>query len=177
MKHLALFAIACLVAVACGDTGTEVTPATVPATDAPATTAPAATEAPATEAPATEAPMESEIVPGEDPDVDAVVTAFTSAFNSTGTFEEKSPFIDDPSGLDTTIAAYNETGESFGGIGVIVTSVVINGDEADVVYDLLFSGNPTYPDLEGKAVRGDSGWQVPRAQFCSVMASARVPCS
>ena len=172
MKLRAALIALCLVGVACGDASTVATTQS-PGTDAPTSTAPTTTTPPATTAP----PTTEGIVPGEDADVDAVVEAYTIAFDSTSTFDVKSKYIDDPSGLESTVAGYIETGESFGGIDVVVSSVVIDGTDAAVVYDLFFSGNPTYPDLKGIAVMTDAGWQVPRAQFCSVMSSARVPCS
>jgi hypothetical protein len=172
MRRFALLAVL-LVAAACGDAATDTTTAS-PATSAPAATAAPTTAPPTTAPPDTEAPG---IVPGEDPDVDAVVEAYRIAFDSASSFEVKSPYIDDPAGLESTVDAYLETGESFGGIEVAVTGVTINGDEAAVAYDLLFAGNPTYPNLEGTAIKTAGGWQVPRAVFCGLMASARVPCS
>lgn len=170
MFRIPIAAVALVVLVACGDAAT-------PTTQAPAattTTAPPATAAPTTAAPTT---TEAGIVPGEDPEVDAIVEAFAIAFDTTSTFEAKSAFIDDPSGLESVVERYIETGESLGGVEVLATAVEINGDEAVVFYDLLFGGNPTYPDLEGKAVKTADGWKVPRAIFCGLMASARVPCS
>ena len=116
------------------------------------------------------------IVPGEDPDVDAIVLAYQIAFDSLSDFETKAPYIDDPSGLEETVALYLVTGETMGGIGVVVKEVTVDGDAATLVYDLLFNDNPTYPDLDGRAVRTEVGWQVPRGAFCGLMASARVGC-
>ncbi len=99
------------------------------------------------------------------------------AFDSTSPFEEKAPYIEDPTGLEEVVAKYLETGESFGGIEVVATAVDIAGDEATVSYDLYFSGNPTYPNLQGTAVKTADGWKVPRTVFCGLMASARVPCT
>ena len=53
-------------------------------------------------------------------------------------------------------------GDSFGGVSVEVAAVTVEGDAAEVSYDLLFGGNPTYPDLSGTAVLTDDGWKVPR---------------
>ncbi len=177
----AILALA-LVAAACGsdDTDaaqTDTTAATTTTTSAPATT----TSAPATttSAPATTTTTTTEaagIVPGEDPEVDAIVTAYTTALDSVTPYEEKAPFIDDPSGLEETVAKYLTTGESMGGIGVAVSAVAVDGDAAVVTYDLLFGGNPTYPDLTGDAVKTADGWKITRAGFCSLMSSARVGC-
>lgn len=116
------------------------------------------------------------IVAGEDAEVDAVVLAYTVALDSVTPYEDKVPYIDDPSGLEETIAKYLETGQSMGGIGVLPTAVSIDGDTAVVTYDLLFGGNPTYPDLTGEAVKTADGWKITRAGFCSLMSSARVGC-
>jgi hypothetical protein len=115
-------------------------------------------------------------VAGEDADVDAIVTAYAVAFDSESDYAAKAPYIDDPSGLEDTVARYLTTGETMGGIDVLVTAVAVNGSEADVTYDLLFNGNPTYPDLSGSALLTDDGWKVPRGVFCSLMSSARVGC-
>ncbi|MDH3730779.1 MAG: hypothetical protein OES13_06620 [Acidimicrobiia bacterium] len=182
MRRIALsLAALAVVSAACGDTGTVVLDATVPADSVPAATAAPATTTPPTTTPpttvaATTAPPAG-IVPGEDAEVDEIVTAYQVAFDSSSSFDEKAQYIEDPSGLESTVEAYLQTGEGFGGIEVLATSVTISGDEATVGYDLLFGGNPTYPNLEGSAVRTPDGWKVPRVVFCGLMASARVPCS
>lgn len=150
---------------------TTTAPATTTTTQPPTTTT---TVAPTTTTSTTEAP--AGIVPGEDPDVDAVVLAYQVAFDAESTYEEKAVFIDDPTDLEETVAKYLETGASVGGITVAVSAVTLNGDSADVVYDLLFAGNPTYPDLSGTAVSTPDGWKVPRTVFCSLMSAARVGC-
>ena len=172
MRRLVLVVAAMsLVAVACGDSSSDDAGAEAPATSAASatTSAPPTTAAPTT----TAAPA---IVPGEDPDVDAIVTAFTVAFDSAADYAAKAVYIVDPSGLEETVASYLTTGETFGGIGVLVTSVTVNGDQADVIYDLLFNDNPTYRDQDGIAVLTEAGWQVPRDVFCGLMKSARVGC-
>jgi hypothetical protein len=174
-----------LVAAACGSdetsggdgaaaSATTTTLAAVTTTStAPATTT---TVAPTTTTTTAAAADPGGIVAGEDADVDAVVLAYTVALDSVTPYEEKVPYIDDPSGLEDTIAKYLETGQSMGGIGVLPTAVAIDGDTALVTYDLLFGGNPTYPDLTGEAVKSADGWQITRAGFCSLMSSARVGC-
>jgi hypothetical protein len=169
---LALAAMS-LVAGACGGSGddevaTETTAATT--TMAPTTTT---TEAAAA---ANEGEVES-FVPSGDPELDAVATAFLVAFDSTTDYEAKLPYVDDLSGLEDTVNRYMEQGESMGGVTVAVKDVVINGDSAEVTYDLMFNGRPTYPDLSSAAVLTADGWKVPRDSFCGMMASARVPCS
>ncbi len=184
MKRLTLMILVLgLVAAACGGTaGVEVadSPATrasstTTTTEAATTTTTEATTT-TTEATTTTAAAEEGIVAGQDPDVDAIVLAYTIALDSVSPFEDKAPYIDDPTGLEETVAKYLETGESMGGIGVWPTAVTIDGDTAVVTYDLLFGGNPTYPDLTGPAVKTAEGWKITRAGFCSLMGSARVGC-
>jgi hypothetical protein len=120
--------------------------------------------------------VEEPIVPGEDPEVDAIVAVYAVAFDSTTTFEEKALVLVDSAGLEETVAAYAATGESVGGVTTEVNAVVIDGDTAQVTYTLMFAGNPTYPGLEGDAVRTDDGWRISRDMFCGIMSSARVGC-
>ena len=115
-------------------------------------------------------------VPTEEQDIADITEIYEIVFSSETTFDEKAPLIDDPAGLEETVAKYSKTGESMGGVGLVATSISINGDTAEVTYDLLFGGNPTYPDLTGDAVRVDGGWVVTREMFCSIMTSARVGC-
>ncbi len=179
---LTLTAFAFVVAACGGSSGgeeaaaTTVAPATTTTTTTTTTTVPATTtttEAPAATTTTTEAPS---LIPSGDPDIDAVATAYMVAFDSTTDYEAKLPYVDDLTGLEETVVKYMETGESMGGVTVVITSVEVNGDEADVLYDLFFNNNPIYPDLPGTAVRSDVGWQVPRAEFCGMMSSARVGC-
>ncbi len=116
------------------------------------------------------------VVPGEDEDVDAIVEAYLVVFDSTTSFEEKSPFVTDLAGLEDTVVAYEAAGEAVGGIQLRADEVGIDGDQARVIYAFLFAGNPAYSDLEGDAVLTDAGWQVTREFFCEIMASARVGC-
>jgi hypothetical protein len=177
-KTLVVLAALALAAGACGDAAegepgasalTPTTVATTTTTTAPVTTT---TAAPAT----TTTAVPGGIVAGEDADVDAIVTAYSVAFDSVSDYSVKEPFIDDPAGLEETVGKYLSTGESMGGISVVVTDVAVNGEEADVTYDLLFNNNPTYPDQPGTAVLTVDGWKVPRPVFCGLMSSARVGC-
>ncbi len=184
-RLLAVLAALALVVVACGG-GDDVGAAATTGTEAPATTdASPTSQAPTTTlaATTTEAPTTTTttatpggIVAREDPEVDAVVQAYSIAFDSVSGYEEKALYIDDPSGLEETVAAYLETGETFGGVTVNATSVTISGDTAEVGYDLLFNGNPSYPDLTGTAILTPDGWKVPRDVFCWLMNAARVGC-
>jgi len=176
MLGLALVAAACGSDETSGGDGAASATTTTVAAVTTTSTAPATTTTVAPATTTTQAADAGGIVAGEDAEVDAVVLAYTVALDSVTPYEEKVPYIDDPSGLEETIAKYLETGQSMGGIGVLPTAVVIDGDTAVVTYDLLFGGNPTYPDLTGEAVKSADGWQITRAGFCSLMSSARVGC-
>ncbi len=187
-KALLILASSAFVVAACGGSGgdevvSETTEDPVTTTlsstttvAAPTTTTTTAAPTTTTAEPTTTTMEPPSLIPSGDPDIDAVVTAFMVAFDSTSDYVTKLPYVDDLSGLEETVANYMETGETMGGVSIIVTSVEINGDEAAVAYDLLFNANPIYPDLPGTAVRTDAGWQVPRAEFCIMMSNARVGC-
>ena len=98
-----------------GDTTVPAPPLTTTTTEAPApaTTLPPTTTTTVAATTTTAAP--TGIVPGEDPDVDAIVLAYQIAFDSLSDFETKAPYIDDPSGLEETVALYLVTGETMGG--------------------------------------------------------------
>lgn len=170
-----------LLAAACGDGGTATTtapPATAaPTTAAPTTAAPTTTAAATTTAAptTTEAPPAS-IIPGEDPEVDAIVLAYTIALDSVTEFEEKAPYVEDSADLEETVAEYLVNGQFVGGVGVLPTEVVIDGDTAVVTYDLLFGGNPAHPDQIGDAIKIDDTWKVTRESFCALMVLARGSC-
>ena len=187
LRSKVMLLVTVLALAACGggtsdDNATESAPSTTAVAETTTTSAPATTTtgAPAT---TTEAPAEatgiptSPVVPGEDADVDAIVAAYLVVFDSTTSFDEKAPFITDPSGLEETVERYIEAGDSVGGIALSADEVGIEGDNARVIYSFLFAGNPAYSDLEGEAVRTDAGWQITTDFFCEIMASARVGCS
>ncbi|MEX1124158.1 MAG: hypothetical protein WD895_06615 [Acidimicrobiia bacterium] len=120
--------------------------------------------------------MVEPIVPGENPDVDAIVEVYGIAFDSATTFEEKAVVLVDAAGLEETVTAYATTGEAMGGVTTEVNAVVIEGDTAEVTYTLMFADIPTYSGLKGDAVRTADGWKISRAMFCGIMTSARVGC-
>lgn len=172
-RILAACAAVAVLTAACSSDSSQTTaePAvteTTVTTSAPATTTSSPTTTTATEVPS--------IVPGEDPDVDAVVLAYEIVFSSETGYDDKAPYITDPTGLEETVAEYMETGESMGGVQLLPTSVTVSEDTAAVTYDLLFGGTPTYPDLTGDAVLDDGTWKVTREMFCDMMSSARVGC-
>ncbi|HLF60672.1 MAG TPA: hypothetical protein VI980_05805 [Acidimicrobiia bacterium] len=174
---MSLVAVVALVASCGSETATmttieEVTTTTV--VEATTTTTPDTTSTTAAET--TTTAVEEPIVPGEDPEVDAIVAVYTVAFDSTTTFEEKAAVIVEATGLEETVAAYATTGESMGGVTTKVDAVVISGDSAEITYTLMFAGNPTYPGLKGDAVRTEDGWKISRDMFCGIMTSAQVGC-
>jgi hypothetical protein len=166
-RTLVIASVLGVILSACGGDGESADSST---TAAPSTTATTTTTAATTTAAA------PSIVPGEDPEVDAVVAAYSVVFDSATTFEEKAPYITDPTGLEETVADYTAAGETLGGITLLATEVVIDGDTAAVTYSFLFGGNPRYEGLVGDAVRGGPGWQITREMFCGIMESARVGC-
>jgi iron-siderophore transport system substrate-binding protein len=172
-----LIVAAVLVAASCGDDDDSGAAAT---TAAPETTAvPATTAAPATTADhgTTGASAAAAYVAGDDPEADAVASAWTTAFDSTVDFATKAPFIADADALRPTIEAYTPAGEAVGGIALVPTSIAITGDTAAVIYDVTFAGQVAYEDQEGTVERVDGEWIVSRDEFCSFMAAARNPCA
>jgi hypothetical protein len=172
-----------VVAAGCGGSDTADEPATSEApapttTIATTTTAPTTTTTTAstTTVAATTTVAGGGIVPGEDADVDAVVNAYQIVFSSETTYDEKVPYLVEPEGLEETVSQYQQTGDAMGGVELAPSAVTINGETAEVTYDLLFGGTPTYPDLVGDAVLIDETWMITRDMFCGMMASARVGC-
>lgn len=170
-----------LVATACGSaSSTSSSPATTAAeggASAPSTTLTKPTVASTTLPPTTLAPTTTAAeAEASDEDIAAITLAYEIVFSSETSYEEKAPLIVDPTGLEETVTKYQTTGEQMGGVGLLAKQISVSDDLADVTYDLLFGGNPTYPDLTGDAVRIDGTWKITREMFCSIMTSARVGC-
>ncbi len=113
---------------------------------------------------------------GSDPEVEAVMASYRIVFDSATPFDEKLPYLEDAERLRSTFAAYVETAQNFGGISLDPTAVEINGDTAEVTYNVIFGERTAYSDLTGEAVRKDGVWTVTRERFCTFMSSARVSC-
>lgn len=187
-RSIALAVLLSVLAVACSaseevaapdTTGTKATSTTTtkaPTTTTSTTTSTTTTLPPATTTTEADVIETSPVVPGEDPDVDAIVEAYFVVFDSATNYDEKVPFITDAAGLEETVVKYAAAGDDVGGIALQADEVGIDGNEARVIYTFLFAGNPTYTDLEGEAVLTDDGWQISREFFCQIMASARVGC-
>ena len=110
------------------------------------------------------------------PEEQAAATAFTTVFDSATPFDDKVPFLEDAESLRATNQAYAAAADGLGGIAVEPNAVLISGDGANVTYRVLFAGSEAYAGLTADLVRGADGWVVPKAAFCSFMASARTPC-
>jgi iron complex transport system substrate-binding protein len=63
-----------------------------------------------------------------------------------------------------------------GGITLVPTDVVVDGDSATVTYDVMFGASAAYTDLSGLISLVDGTWVVSRTEFCTFMASARIAC-
>ncbi|RPI10304.1 MAG: hypothetical protein EHM63_03340 [Actinobacteria bacterium] len=165
---------------ACGDDGGSPSAEdSVPATTgAAATTAAAASSSAAS----TTAPVPAETIaipaiePGADPEVDAVVAAYSAVFDSSVSFDDKAAFLQDAEMLHGTVDAYAEQGERFGGINVVPTSVTIVDQEAALIYDVYFGDTKQDSSLPGSVQKQGDVWTVTRVEFCNVMAAADTPC-
>lgn len=175
MKHLPIgIAVLALTAAACGS-ATDTAATTLPPTTAAVETT--TSQAPTTTTTTTTSVVETTTTAAtSEADKDAITAAYEIVFSSETTYEEKAPLIDDPDGLEDTVAKYEEAGEAMGGVSLVAKKITVSGDVADVIYDFLFGGTPTYPDLEGDAVLVDGTWKITREMFCSIMTSARVGC-
>ncbi len=175
MKRIAVLGVTlALVATACGtaqDTTSETAPIARPQATTLATTTTTRPIATTTMAPTTTA-----LDTTTDADRQAITTAYEIVFSSETTYEEKAPFLKDPTGLEDTVLKYQEVGDSMGGVSLAATKITVQGSVAEVIYDFLFAGTPTYPDLTGDAVLIDGTWMITREMFCSIMSSARVGC-
>jgi iron complex transport system substrate-binding protein len=143
-------------------------------TQAPTTTAATTTTATATTA--STAAAAGGYVAGADPDADAAAVAWTTAFDSSLTYDAKAAAIADAEALKATIDAYTQAGLAVGGITLVPTAVAVTGDTAAITYDVEFAGQPAYQGQEGTLAKVAGTWQVSREEFCGFMAAARNPC-
>jgi len=109
-------------------------------------------------------------------DEQAAADAWAVVFDSTSSFDDKAPHLEDAEALRTTIEAYAAAGSGMGGISLDPTLVQLADAGATVTYDVLFGTSPAYTALEGEMELVDGVWVVSRDEFCSFMASARTPC-
>lgn len=168
-KAAAVLTFMALAAAACNSasepTGGPVATEAPPTTAVTTTTAAAANEADTMTAEAEQSGDESE-----------VLLAYRTVFDSRIPFEEKLPYLENAGELREVVEEYAETAENFGGISLDPTAVEIDGDLAEVTYNVMFGERAVYTDLTGNAVRVDGAWTVTRERFCTFMSSARVSC-
>ncbi|MEZ5252076.1 MAG: hypothetical protein R2713_23575 [Ilumatobacteraceae bacterium] len=97
-------------------------------------------------------------------------------FDSSVGFDEKAPHIEDADALQATVEAYTAASAAMGGITLEPTEVVVDGDTANVTYDVMFGDTAAYTALSGVIAPVDGTWVVSRSEFCGFMASARNAC-
>lgn len=113
-----------------------------------------------------------------DADQQAAATAWETVVDSSSSFDEVAPFLEDAEALRATIEAYPAAADVVGGITATVTAVAIDGDTATVRYTVSFAGVETpYGELEATLVRADGSWMVPADEYCAVQSYARNACA
>lgn len=130
---------------------------------------------------ATPVPSAAVLEPGYEPSVDgddasAAADAWSLVFDSGVAFADKAANLEDAAALQATIEAYTAAGSAMGGITLVPTDVVVDGDTATITYDVMFGETVAYSALEGTIARIDGTWVVARDEFCGFMASARTAC-
>jgi iron complex transport system substrate-binding protein len=134
--------------------------------------------------PATAVPSASAIAPDnasaagatDDDAAAAASDAWSLVFDSSVTFDDKAPHVENAEALRATIDAYTDAGDAMGGITLVPTEVVVARDTATVTYDVMFGATAAYTALTGEIARINGTWVVARAEFCGFMASARNAC-
>ena len=115
----------------------------------------------------------SSVPAGFDAEQQAVATAFETAVDSSLSYDEQAPFIEDAEALRETIENYPAAADVVMGISAEVTGVSIDGDTAAITYVLSFNGvDAGYGDLDGTMARIDGTWVVPRDEYCAFQAQA-----
>ena len=97
-------------------------------------------------------------------------------FDSSVGFDDKAMHLEDADSLRGTVEAYTAAGDAMGGITLVPTAVVVDGDTATVTYDVMFGDTAAYTALGGVITQVDGTWVVSRTEFCSFMAWARNAC-
>lgn len=114
--------------------------------------------------------------PTFDDDQQAVATAWETVVDSSLSFDEQAPYLEDPDALQAMAEAYPAAADVVGGITAEVIDVVIDGDEATLHYRLFFDGvDPGYPPQEAVVVNVDGDWVVPVEEYCEFQSLARNP--
>lgn len=128
----------------------------------------------------TAAPVETIFVPpiesGVNPEVDAVVAAYSTVFDSTVPFDVKAPFLVDAEALRPAIEEYADQGEPVGGIKLVPTSVTIVDQQAAILYDVFVGTERQSSSLPGSAEKHGDVWMVTGIEFCNSLAAADTSC-
>ena len=111
-----------------------------------------------------------------DADQHAAADAWSTVFDSTVSFDDKAAHLEDADALQPTVESYTTAGDAMGGISLVPTDVVIDGETATVTYDVMFGDSAAYTALTGEISNVDGTWTVSRSEFCSFMVSARNAC-
>ncbi|WP_117000477.1 fasciclin domain-containing protein [Desertimonas flava] len=112
-----------------------------------------------------------------DADQQAVATAWETVTDSSRTFDEQAPFIENAEALRATIEGYPAAAEVVGGIASSVKSVTIDGDTASITYTLAFNGTEQpYGELPATLINVDGSWIVPQDEYCGFQSQARNDC-
>ena len=110
---------------------------------------------------------------GFDAEQQAVATAFETAVDSSLSYDEQAPFIEDAEAFRETIENYPAAADVVMGISAEVTGVSIDDDTAAITYVLSFNGvDAGYGDLDGTMARIDGTWVVPRDEYSAFQAQA-----
>ncbi|MDQ3543932.1 MAG: fasciclin domain-containing protein, partial [Actinomycetota bacterium] len=116
-------------------------------------------------------------VPAFTEEQEAVATAFETAVDSTLTYEEQTPFIEDAEALRATIEHYPAAADVVMGISAEVASVSIDGETAAITYVLSFNGvDAGYGELDATMALLNGAWVVPTDEYCAFQAQARNNC-
>ena len=106
-----------------------------------------------------------------------VATAFETAVDSSLTYDEQAPFIENAESIRATVENYPTAADAVLGITATVTGVEIDGETAAITYTLSFNGvEAPYGELNGSMVRLDGAWVVPLGDYCAFQAQARNAC-
>ena len=116
-------------------------------------------------------------VPAFTEEQEAVATAFETAVDSTLTYEEQAPFIEDAEALRATIEHYPAAADVVMGISAEVANVSIDGETAAITYVLSFNGvDAGYGELDATMALLNGAWVVPTDEYCAFQAQARNNC-
>ena len=116
-------------------------------------------------------------VPAFTEEQEAVASAFETAVDSSLTYDQQAPFIENAEALRETIKNYPRAAEVVMGISADVTSVAIDGGTAAITYVLSFNGvDADYGDLDATMALLDGAWVVPHDEYCAFQSQARNNC-